>query len=88
MVGFTDVDTLPASIGLNSIMPCYFREVFAILYYMGIQKQPHRLDAAVCGHLLSGLQSDKNEEVKSWRQLSVWNTCVRFTGWATKRSLR
>lgn len=33
MVGFTDVDTLPASIGLNSIMPCYFREVFAILYY-------------------------------------------------------
>ena len=33
MVGFTDVDTLPASIGLNSIMPCYFREVFAVLYY-------------------------------------------------------
>ena len=33
MVGFTDVDTLPAPIGLNSIMPCYFREVFAVLYY-------------------------------------------------------
>ncbi len=33
MAGFQDVDTLPASIGLNSIMPCYFREVFAVLYY-------------------------------------------------------
>ena len=33
MAGFSDVDTLPASIGIYSIMPCYFREVFAVLYY-------------------------------------------------------
>ena len=33
MAGFTDVDTLAASISVSSIMPCYFREVFAVLYY-------------------------------------------------------
>lgn len=33
MVGFSDVNTLAASISVSSVMPCYFREVFAILYY-------------------------------------------------------
>lgn len=33
MVGFSDVDTLAASISFSSVMPCYFREVFAVLYY-------------------------------------------------------
>ncbi len=31
--GFSQVRTLPAGISLISVMPCYFREVFAVLYY-------------------------------------------------------
>lgn len=33
MVGFEQVSSLPASIGLNSVLPCYLREGFAVLYY-------------------------------------------------------
>ena len=33
LVGFEQVSSIPASIGLNSVMPCYMREVFAVLYY-------------------------------------------------------
>ena len=33
MAGFTDVDKLPASINASAVLPCYFREVFAVLYY-------------------------------------------------------
>lgn len=33
LVGFEQVNSIPASIGLNSVMPCYMREVFAVLYY-------------------------------------------------------
>ena len=31
--GFSQVRTLPAGISPISVMPCYFREVFAVLYY-------------------------------------------------------
>lgn len=31
--GFTDVDAIPASIGATSVLPCYMREVLAVLYY-------------------------------------------------------
>ncbi|MEG2287285.1 MAG: YdcF family protein [Ruthenibacterium sp.] len=31
--GFTNVNAIPADIGLTSVMPCYLREVFAVLYY-------------------------------------------------------
>ena len=33
LVGFEQVRSIPASIGLNSVLPCYMREVFAVLYY-------------------------------------------------------
>ena len=33
LVGFGQARTLPASIALGAAMPCYFREVFAVLYY-------------------------------------------------------
>ena len=33
MAGFTDVDKLAAGINPSAILPCYFREVFAVLYY-------------------------------------------------------
>ena len=33
LVGFEQVSSIPASIGLNSVMPCYLRECFAVLYY-------------------------------------------------------
>ena len=33
MAGFSQVRTLPAGISPISVMPCYFREVFAVLYY-------------------------------------------------------
>ena len=33
MVGFEQVSSIPAGIGLNSVLPCYMREVFAVLYY-------------------------------------------------------
>lgn len=33
MVGFSQVSSIPAGIGANSILPCYMREVFAVLYY-------------------------------------------------------
>lgn len=32
-VGFTQVKSLPASIGASSVLTCYMREVFAVLYY-------------------------------------------------------
>ena len=31
--GFSDVSSVPASIGLDSILPCYMREVLALAYY-------------------------------------------------------
>jgi uncharacterized SAM-binding protein YcdF (DUF218 family) len=31
--GFTQAHAVPANIGLNSVLPCYMREVFAVLYY-------------------------------------------------------
>lgn len=33
LVGFEQVSSVPASIGVNSILPCYLREAFAVLYY-------------------------------------------------------
>ena len=33
LAGFTDVDALPAGIPPTAILPCYLREVFAVLYY-------------------------------------------------------
>ena len=33
LAGFTDVRAVPASIGLGSVLPCYMREVFAVLYF-------------------------------------------------------
>lgn len=33
LVGFEDVRSVPASIGANSVLPCYLREAFAVLYY-------------------------------------------------------
>lgn len=32
MAGFTDVNTISASTGFESLMPCYLREVFAVMY--------------------------------------------------------
>lgn len=32
-IGFEQVTTKPASIGINSVLPCYMREVFAVLYF-------------------------------------------------------
>ena len=31
--GFTNVNATPASIGFSSVLPCYMREVMAVLYY-------------------------------------------------------
>ena len=31
--GFTNVNAIPASIGFSSVLPCYMREVMAVLYY-------------------------------------------------------
>lgn len=31
--GFTNVNAVPATIGFSSILPCYMREVMAVLYY-------------------------------------------------------
>ena len=31
--GFSNVHSIPATIGLDSILPCYMREVFAVIYY-------------------------------------------------------
>ena len=31
--GFTNVNAVPASIGFSSVLPCYMREVMAVLYY-------------------------------------------------------
>lgn len=33
LVGFEEVRSVPASIGANSVLPCYLREAFAVLYY-------------------------------------------------------
>lgn len=33
LVGFIEVSSLPASISASSLLPCYFREVFAVVYY-------------------------------------------------------
>lgn len=33
MVGFKQVSLLPASISITSVLPCYLREAFAVLYY-------------------------------------------------------
>ncbi len=33
LVGFSDVDAQPAGIPPSAILPCYLREVFAVLYY-------------------------------------------------------
>ena len=33
LVGFEQVASIPASIGANSVLPCYLREAFAVLYY-------------------------------------------------------
>lgn len=33
LVGFKEVRSVPASIGANSVLPCYLREAFAVLYY-------------------------------------------------------
>ena len=32
-VGFSEVNAIPASIGFESVLPCYLREVLAVLYY-------------------------------------------------------
>ena len=33
MAGFTQVTTIPAATPLRSVLPCYLREVLALLYY-------------------------------------------------------
>lgn len=33
LVGFEQASSIPATIALNSVLPCYLREAFAVLYY-------------------------------------------------------
>lgn len=37
-VGFTNVNAIPASISISSLLPCYLREVCAVLYYWVFQQ--------------------------------------------------
>lgn len=36
--GFADARAVPASIGFTSVLPCYLREVFAVLYYWAFKR--------------------------------------------------
>lgn len=37
--GFSNIRSLPAKIGLSSILPCYMREALAVLFYLVFEKQ-------------------------------------------------
>ena len=47
--GFTDVDALPAGIPPTAILPCYLREVFAVLYYWVFRSVHHGWIAPMVG---------------------------------------
>ena len=53
MAGFTDVSAIPAGISPGTVMPSYFREVFALLYYWCFKSTKSGLMSHFVGYLIA-----------------------------------